>query len=87
VSPDVLRQYVGVCQLAANAIITMTLDGDQLETQMTGQPKFPVFPEADNRFFLKVVDAQFEFVKDASGKVTRLILHQGGQDASAPKIR
>jgi CubicO group peptidase (beta-lactamase class C family) len=87
VSPDVLRQYVGEYQLAPNAVITMTLNGDQLETQLTGQPKFPVFPEAENRFFLKVVDAQLEFVKDASGKVTRMILHQGGQDAPAPKIK
>jgi Tfp pilus assembly protein PilF len=37
-------------------------------------------------FFLKVVDAQIEFVKDASGAVTALVLHQGGRDQKAPRI-
>jgi hypothetical protein len=52
-------------------------------TQITGQPKFPLFAESENHFFLKVVDAQVEFVKDAQGKVTHLIIHQGGVDAKA----
>jgi hypothetical protein len=30
-------------------------------------------------FFLKVVNAQIEFVKDASGAITHLVRHQGGQ--------
>jgi Tfp pilus assembly protein PilF len=32
------------------------------------------------------VDAQIEFVKDASGAVTALVLHQGGRDQKAPRI-
>ena len=41
-------------------------------------------PEED-RFFLKVVDAQVEFTRDASGKVTGAILHQGGRSMPAPR--
>jgi hypothetical protein len=37
-------------------------------------------------FFLKVVDAQIEFGKDATGAVTQLVLHQGGHDQKAPRI-
>jgi hypothetical protein len=37
--------------------------------------------------FLKVVDAQFEFVKDDVGKVTKLVLYQGGQKLDAKKIK
>ena len=47
--------------------------------QGTGQPKAEVFPESETNFFAKVVDAQLTFVKDASGKVTHLVLHQNGE--------
>ena len=36
-------------------------------------------------FFLKIVDAQIEFVKDSTGAVTQLVLHQGGRDQKAPR--
>jgi len=39
-----------------------------------------MFAESETRFFLKVVDAQVEFVKNDTGRVTNLVLHQGGQD-------
>jgi hypothetical protein len=48
--------------------------------QATNEPKFPLFPESDAKFFLKVVDAQLEFLKNDKGDVTSLVLHQGGRD-------
>jgi hypothetical protein len=63
----------------------MTLEGGQLMTQATGQPKFPLFAESETKFFLKVVDAEVEFVKNDKGEVTGLVLHQGGQDIKATK--
>ena len=63
----------------------MTLEGGQLMTQATNQPKFPLFAESETLFFLKVVDAQVEFVKNDKGEVTHLILHQGGRDQKAMK--
>ena len=44
------------------------------------QPKFPVLAEAEGKFFLKVADAQLDFVKDPSGKFNKTVLHQNGQD-------
>jgi CubicO group peptidase (beta-lactamase class C family) len=81
-----LSSYVGTYQLAPKVKMTMTLDGDQMMTQLSGQQKLQVFPESDGKFFLKVVDAQLEFVKDANGKVTDVILHQNGRDQTAPRI-
>ncbi len=57
----------------------MSLEGEQLMTQATGQPKFPLFAESDSKFFLKVVDAQVEFVRNEKGEVTEMVLHQGGR--------
>ena len=75
-----LAKYVGAYEMAPKVTMTITLDGERLMAQLTGQGSNPIFPESETMFFLKVVDAQIEFVKDASGAVTHLVLHQGGQD-------
>ena len=80
VDPAVLARYVGTYELAPNFRVTFTLEGDQLMTQATGQPKFPVYPESQTKFFLKVIDAEVDFVTDEKGQVNSVILHQGGQD-------
>ena len=78
-----LKQYVGTYALNPNFEIAVTLEGEQLMEQATRQPKFPIFAESETKFFLKVVDAQIEFVRDAKGEFTSLILHQGGHDQPA----
>ncbi len=85
VAPAVLQKYAGTYQLSPEFAIVMTLEGGQLMTQATGQPKFPLFAESETRFFLKVVDAQVEFFKNDKGEVTHLMLHQGGQDIKGMK--
>ncbi len=85
VSPDTLAKYVGVYELAPGFDLAVTLEGTQLMTQATGQPKLPVYAEAQNKFFLKVVDAQLEFFADDKGKVTHVMLHQNGLDMKAMK--
>jgi D-alanyl-D-alanine-carboxypeptidase/D-alanyl-D-alanine-endopeptidase len=79
-------KYVGSYELAPNVIMTVTREGDQLITQLTGQGKVPVYPEGVGKFFVKVVDAQLTFDSDAQGNVTQLILHQGGRDMPAKRI-
>jgi CubicO group peptidase (beta-lactamase class C family) len=86
VSPAVLGQYVGRYQIAPDFILTVTLEDGQLMTQATGQNKLEAYAESETKFFLKVVDAQLTFGKDADGKVAHVTLHQGGQDRKAPKI-
>jgi CubicO group peptidase (beta-lactamase class C family) len=85
VSPAVLSKYVGTYELMPGFEIVMTVEGDQLMTQATGQPKFPLFAESEKKFFLKVVDAQVEFFQDDKGVVTHLVLHQNGQDITGKK--
>jgi len=53
---------------------------------VTGQSKIQLFAEAPDQFFLKVVDATINFEKDANGKVTRLVLNQGGQKIPARRV-
>jgi len=82
-----LKQYVGEYQLAPGFTITISLGENGLKGQATGQAAFDLFPEKENVFFLKVVDAKVEFVKDANGTVTELILYQNGQQPHGKKIK
>jgi hypothetical protein len=87
IDPKVFDAYVGEYQLAPNFVLSVTREGDRFMTQATGQAKVQVFAESETKFFLKVVDAQLTFVKDANGKVTGLVLHQNGRDLPANKIK
>ncbi len=80
-----LARYVGTYQMPGSAELSVTLDGNQLKAQLTGQPAFPIFAESETLFFFKVVEATLEFQKDASGVVTAVRLRQGPIDSVAPK--
>lgn len=83
---ETLQQYPGLYRMQATVFMTITLDGEQLVSQLTGQGKIPIFPESDARFFPKAMPAELDFVKDDSGKVTQLILHQNGNDVTMPRL-
>jgi hypothetical protein len=85
VNPEILKSYVGQYELMPGFLFDVIVENDQLMVQITGQPRFQVFPESETKFFYKVVDAQLTFQKDGNGKVTSLILHQGGRDQIAKK--
>ena len=83
VSPAILAKYVGTYELQPGVDNVVTLEGDQLMTQLTGQQKLPLFAESETKFFLRVVDAQVEFIKDQQGAVTHLLLRQGPNEIKA----
>ncbi len=86
-SPDALSKYIGVYELAPQFTITVFLEDGKLFGQATGQQKAQLFPQKEDYFFLKIVDAQIEFTKDESGKVTSLTLLQGGQKTKGDKVK
>ena len=81
----VLAKYVGTYEIQPGVDVAMTLEDGQLMTQMTGQPKFPVYAESGTKFFLKVVEAEIEFFPNDNCEATYLVTHQGGQDVKAIK--
>ncbi len=85
--PKIFADYTGEYELKPGFSITVTAEKDQLFLQATGQPKIQAFPSSETEFFLKEVEAQISFVKDPQGKVTQLVLYQGGNDAPARKIK
>ncbi|HEY2469073.1 MAG TPA: serine hydrolase [Terracidiphilus sp.] len=85
VDPKVLEQYTGTYALFKEFDLVVTLENGQLMTQATGQGKFPIYAETETKFFPIVIPAEIEFVKDDQGKISSLILHQGGRDMKAPR--
>jgi D-alanyl-D-alanine-carboxypeptidase/D-alanyl-D-alanine-endopeptidase len=81
-----LHRYVGTYQMDRYVLMSMSRVGERFYTELTGQPKFEVFPESERKFFLKVVDAQLTFDVDAEGAPTRVTLHQNGNDIVAKRL-
>ncbi len=87
VAPEILDLYAGEYELQPGFVIKFFRQGEKFMTQATGQGAFEIFPESETKFFLKVVDGQMEFVKDASGKVTGMVLTQNGRNMTAKRIK
>ncbi|GLQ98135.1 serine hydrolase [Dyella mobilis] len=83
--PAVLQQYVGRYNLVPDGTFVITVDQGQLMAKLASQPTFPIYASAKDHFFYRVVDAQIDFERDASGKVTALVLHQNGKTMRAPR--
>jgi CubicO group peptidase (beta-lactamase class C family) len=85
--PKVLALKVGAYEIAPGAVMLVTLDNNQLISQLTNQGPIPIFPQSENMFFPKVVDAQLEFSgSDAQGRATQLTLHQNGRDIQGKRL-
>ena len=69
------------------SVLTISQKGNQLRAKATGQGEVDIYPETVNKFFLKVVDAQLEFVKDENNKVSQVILYQNGRKTEGKKIK
>ncbi len=82
-APAILKSYEGTYEINPRFGITIRAEGDRLIAQATGQGPLDLFPEAQDRFFYRAVDAQIDFTRDASGKVTGAVLHQNGRDQKA----
>jgi glc operon protein GlcG len=80
---ELLERYVGEYEVSPTALVTVRRNGDTLTAQPSGQPEATVLePRSQNRFAVRGVDAEVEFVTDEAGVVT-LVLHQGGQQFTA----
>jgi len=81
--PATLERYRGVYKMAipAGANMLVIPEGNQLSTQLSGQPPVPIFAQSETMFFAKVVDAQIEFpATAANARASQLTLHQNGRD-------
>lgn len=77
--------YVGSYEVTS-VLINIVRDGGRLFAEMNGH-KNEIFPESVREYFFKAFDAQITFVTDSNGRATELILHEGGTDLRANRIK
>lgn len=83
-----MAAYVGTYRLTPGWELEVTMQHGAPYVQSSfGGPAVRLWPETQNDFFVREVDAQLTFTRDESGAVTGLVLHQYGRDRPALKIR
>ena len=82
---SVLKRYEGKYQLAPQLIMEVFLEGQNLFIQVSGQQKVQIFPYGENKFFMKVTDAQITFNLDEKENIESLTLFQKGRSIIGQK--
>ncbi|WP_457587061.1 MerR family transcriptional regulator [Ensifer canadensis] len=77
---------VGDFQFETGDVLSITRREGGLMAQLTGQSAIEIYPEADDLFFYRVVQAQLSFTRDDRGDVESVVLHQGGYEQMAKRI-
>lgn len=84
--PSNFDKYVGYYELAPGHFMHLWRKGAHYWTQLTGQGAAEIFPDSQSEFFSKIVPAQITFETGPSGRVTGLVLHQGGLLVPARRV-
>jgi len=83
---NVMQRYVGVYQIDENAQRSVTIRDGVLYTQRSGGSWIRAYPASERQFFYKTSLSYFEFVVE-DGKVTAMLMHQGGSDEAEKAIK
>jgi Domain of unknown function (DUF4440) len=81
VDPKVFDAYVGRYDLSPSVAFTVTREEDKLFGERTGRGKQPLIPETETVFFTPGAPRSRKlFVRDAAGRVLRMIDRRDGRD-------
>lgn len=84
-SHEQLARYTGEYKVAPKMSFFIKAAGNQLFVEVPGQDKFEIFPEAEDKFFVKVAPAQVTFERDENGRIAKMYMHHG--DKAMPAVR
>jgi hypothetical protein len=85
ISPQVAATYAGTYEIAPGREITIRAVGDLLFVQGLNEPKVPLYVQTETQFMSTATPTGFEFVKDAQGKVTHIVVR--GNDGDRKAVR
>lgn len=86
ISSEKYDQYIGTYQFNINQNIVILKDGSNLFAQFIGQGRTAIYPESENKFFFKKIDAEITFYRDGKDEIQSLELLQNGKNTTALKI-
>jgi CubicO group peptidase (beta-lactamase class C family) len=82
-----LSAYLGRYDFTNGMVMVVTRENDNLFAQLSGQPRFPIFPSGEGQYFWKVVDAKVRFVKNEKGEVTHGDFTQNGNNLKVMRLQ
>ena len=83
VKPETLAPYAGVYELSPGREVIITVTDDLVFVQGLNEPKLPLFVQSDTQFMSTATPNGFEFIKDAQGKVTHVMVRGAEGDRKA----
>ncbi len=81
--PEVLAPLAGVYELAPGRQVVFTVVRDMLFAQGLNEPRLPLLASSETKFLSTANPNGFEFVKDAQGNVTHVIVRGANGDQRA----
>ena len=82
-----LAPYLGDFEMRPGFVLTFTAEDNRLMVQATGQPKFPLFASAKDRFFTKAFESSVAFDAPApDGTTATATWRQNGRDLTLRRI-
>ena len=84
--PAVYQLYTGQYQMENGPSLTIVFEEGKLKGKLGKQPYFEMLPEAETSFFIKGMDGDVVFVKDANKNVTAVNLSNNGKVLSFKKL-
>src|SRR3954447_23069040 len=97
VAPDVMAAYAGVYQVTTSSrsaqlpagaatVFTVTFEDGQLLIDLRGKGKVPMVPLSQTMFSPRLLGT-YEFVQDANGRVTHMLVHSAEEVLTAVRQR
>ena len=83
VSPAVLAAYAGTYEMSAGRDAVVAVEDGLLYVRGLNEPKLPLLAQSDTQFLSTATPTGFEFVKDAQGHVTHLLIRGANGDSRA----
>jgi hypothetical protein len=83
--PETAARYAGVYELGPGREFTVTAQDDLIFVRGLGEPRLPLLVQSETRFMSTATPTGFEFVSDAQGRVTHVIVRDGGDEQRAAR--
>jgi len=84
-NPGLASRYAGVYELAPGREFTVTAEGDLLFVRGLNEPRLPLYVQSETHFMSTATTNGFEFVRDAQGQVSYVIVRGGAGDQRATR--
>jgi CubicO group peptidase (beta-lactamase class C family) len=86
ITPADLAVITGKYDMGGGTVMTVTTETSRIFAQITGRPRFELFPKSDRNFFVPGGNAEATFVRNANNLAVKAILKQSGDRIDAPRL-